>query len=112
MVGIFKKYVNKRVELLKLELTETISSLVSILLFVFITLTLAIVFLFLSGIAIGFMIGKLLDNWGLGILIISLVYFIAFIILILNYNRIHGYIMRKIIEFQLNNKDDENDDPD
>ncbi len=112
MIGIFKKYVNKRVELLKLELTETISSLVSILLFVFIILTLAMLFLFLSSIAIGFMIGKLLDNFGLGILIVSSVYLIAFVIFLLNYNRFQRYIMRKIIEFQLNNKDEEIDDED
>ncbi|MGM5630845.1 phage holin family protein [Apibacter raozihei] len=112
MVGIIKKYVNKRIELLKIELTETISSMISILIYIFIVLTLAMMFLILFSLAIGFLIGALLNNWGLGILIFSLVYLLAFIILIFNYNKIRKYIMHKIIEIQLNAKDEEEDDQD
>jgi hypothetical protein len=53
-------------------------------------------------------IGALMNNYGAGILIFSLLYLIAFIVLLLNQKKIRSYIMRKIIEFQLNEKD-END---
>ncbi|MDR2123183.1 MAG: phage holin family protein [Flavobacteriaceae bacterium] len=110
MVGFLKKYINKRIELLKLELTETISGLVSILIFVFTILILSMMFLFLFSFAIGMIIGTFLNNYGIGILIFSFIYLIAFIVLLLNYSRIRQYIMRKIIEFQLNEKYDGQDE--
>lgn len=112
MVGIIKNYIAKRIELLKLELMEQTSNLVSILIYVFIILTLVMMFFFLFSFAIGLLIGELLGNTGLGILIFSLFYLIAFFVLLLNYNRLRKYTMRKIIEFQLNYKENANDDKD
>lgn len=112
MVGIIKSYISKRIELLKLELMEQTSNLVSILIYIFILLTLAMIFLFLSSLALGLLIGILLGNTGLGILIFSCIYLVAFVVLLLNYNKLRKYIMRKIIEFQLNNKENVADDKD
>jgi hypothetical protein len=110
MLGFFKKYINNRIELLKLDLTETISGLLSIIFFLIIIFSTGVMFLFLASLALGIMIGTHINNMGLGILIISCIYFIIFIIFLSNYSSIRKYVMRKIIELHLNVKENELND--
>lgn len=110
MLGFLKKYINNRIELLKLDLTETISGLLSIIIFIIIVFSIGMMFLLLASFALGIMIGSYFNNLGLGILIISCIYLILFIILLTNYSRIRKYIMRRIIEMHLNVKENELND--
>lgn len=110
MLGFLKKYINNRIELLKLDLTETISGLLSIIIFIIIVFSIGMMFLLLASFALGIMIGSYFNNLGLGILIISCIYLILFIILLTNYLSIRKYIMRRIIEMHLNVKENELND--
>lgn len=110
MLGFVKKYINNRIELLKLELTETISGLLSIVIFIIIVFSLGMMYLFLASIALGVMLGTHFNNMGLGILIISCIYLIIFMILLSNYSKIKKFIERKIIELHLNVKENELND--
>ncbi|MCT6869857.1 phage holin family protein [Apibacter sp.] len=110
MLGFLKKYINNRIELLKLDLTETISGLLSIIIFIIIVFSIGMMFLLLASFALGIMIGSYFNNLGLGILIISCIYLILFIILLTNYSSIRKYIMRRIIEMHLNVKENELND--
>ncbi|MDR3273326.1 MAG: phage holin family protein [Flavobacteriaceae bacterium] len=112
MFGILKKYVNKRLELLKLEFVEYSSRLVSILIFAFIIILSAFMFFFLLSLAIGMMIGRYFDNPGLGILIFSAIYLLLFIILLLNHKKVKDFVMKKIAEMQLNYIDEDEDEND
>lgn len=110
MLGFLKKYINNRIELLKLDLTETISGLLSIIICIIVTFSIGMMFLFLASLAFGIMMGTHFNNMGLGILLISCIYFIIFIILLSNYSNIRKYIMKKIIELHLNIKENELND--
>ena len=110
MLGFLKKYINNRIELLKLDLTETISGLLSIIIFIIIVFSIGMMFLLLASLSLGIMIGSYFNNLGLGILIISCIYLILFIILLTNYSSIRKYIMRRIIEMHLNVKENELND--
>ncbi|CVK15496.1 hypothetical protein Ga0061079_10241 [Apibacter mensalis] len=110
MLGFLKKYINNRIELLKLDLTETISGLLSIIICIIIIFSIGMMFLFLASLAFGIMMGTHFNNMGLGILLISCIYFIIFIILLSNYSNIRKYIMKKIIELHLNVKENELND--
>ncbi|MCO6564894.1 MAG: hypothetical protein J6581_05565 [Apibacter sp.] len=110
MLGFLKKYINNRIELLKLDLTETISGLLSIIICIIVIFSIGMMFLFLASLAFGIMMGTHFNNMGLGILLISCIYFIIFIILLSNYSNIRKYIMKKIIELHLNVKENELND--
>ncbi|WP_295811529.1 hypothetical protein [uncultured Apibacter sp.] len=93
-----------------MDLTETISGLLSIIIFIIIVFSIGMMFLLLASFALGIMIGSYFNNLGLGILIISCIYLILFIILLTNYSSIRKYIMRRIIEMHLNVKENELND--
>lgn len=112
MFGFIKSYVNKRVNLLRLELTENISLLVSNLIVGIIILTLCFLLLLFVSIGLSIFIGLKLNNLGLGFLIFSLFYLILFIIFLCFYSRISKSIMKKIIEHQINKKRNEPIDED
>lgn len=107
MFGFVKNYVNKRVNLIKLELTENVSLLISNLIVGFFILVLCFLFLLLLSIGISIYIGIKFADIGLGFVTFSAFYLILLIILICFYSKLSKTVMKKIIEFQLNKKQDE-----
>lgn len=99
MVEILKEYLEKRLELLKLETSEKTSLGIGHLLFfssVFIILSFFILILNLS---IGFLIGNAIGNFGYGLLIVSGFYLLIILLLFVFRKKITESIANLIIKF-------------
>lgn len=91
MVGFFKDYVDKRLGLLKLEMTEKSVNLVSIAIYGLILAILLIWFFAFLFIGLGFFIGNLLGNNAYGMLIMAGVFLlIVFALLMLKNSILRG----------------------
>lgn len=71
MVGFFKDYVEKRLGLLKLELTENSIKLMSVAIYTLVFIILLICFFAFLFLGLGFFIGYLLGNYAYGMLIMA-----------------------------------------
>ncbi len=78
MIELIKEYTEKRLDLLKLEVTEKSSLTAGKLLYIGSAVIAILSFIFLFNIGIGFLIGSLLGNYAYGLLIVALVYLISF----------------------------------
>lgn len=101
MFGFIKSYLNKRVDLAKLELMEATSKLMSVLVYFIFIFIAFLMFFFMLSLSIGIMVGEWLGNRGLGMLLFSLIYLVILVVFLLKGKNIRKYLMEKIIELQL-----------
>ena len=99
MVDILKEYINKRIELVKLQTTEKTSVGFGIILFLVLAFAFISFFVFMLNIGIGLLIGHSLGNYGYGLLIVSAFYLILFILVLAYRKLIINRVADKIIEF-------------
>lgn len=102
MIEIVKEYASKRLQLMKMELTEKASVGTGTLVFVLFGSLAFLFFIILLNIAVGLLIGHALGNYGYGMLIMAGFYLLLFIIIFLMRKFITGSIANKIIKL-LNN---------
>lgn len=99
MVDILKEYINKRIELIKLQTTEKTSVGLGIILFLILAFAFMSFFVLMLNIAVGLLIGHSLGNYGYGLLIVSVFYLLLFILVLVYRNQIINRVADKIIEF-------------
>lgn len=98
MINLLKEYIEKRLNLVKLEVTEKaafISGLVYFLVIALVFLTFFIVFLILG---VGLWLGYLLGNYAYGLLLMSAVCLLIFIIVVLMRKGIQRYAANTLIK--------------
>ena len=102
MIELVKQYIEKRLELLKLEASEkTAIGFGTIVLMTLAFLALCF-FVLLLNIAVGLLIGHAIGNYGYGLLIVSLFYLVVLITVVLLRKSIIKSVANKVIDF-LNN---------
>lgn len=98
MLDIIKEYANKRVDLLKMEMTEKAVTLIGGITFLILASFSALFFLILLLFGIGFLIGAYLNNYGYGLLIVAAFYLLVLILLFLKRKTIKSWVANKILE--------------
>lgn len=104
MVGFFKDYVDKRLGLLKLEMTEKSVNLVSVAIYILVLVILLICFFAFLFIGLGFFIGNMLGNNAYGMLIMAGIFLLIIILLSLLKNSILLGLKNKLVS-KIFNKD-------
>lgn len=98
MLDLFKDYVHKRADLLKLEVTERTVTLIGALTYIILASFSALFFLLLLLFGIGFLIGAYLNNYGYGLLIVASFYFVILVFVFVKRKVIKEMVANKIIE--------------
>lgn len=71
MIGLVKDYIEKRLNLVKLEVTENSASVMSIVIYFLVILGFGLCFLVFLGVGLGLLLGSFLGNYAYGLLIIA-----------------------------------------
>ena len=99
MIETIKEYASKRIDLLKIEATEK-SSLSAGLITYFVVLLVAFAFFtILFNFGIAFLIGKALDNYSYGFLIVAAFYVLVMAFVIAFKNKIVNAVADQVIKF-------------
>ncbi|MGA9211072.1 phage holin family protein [Kaistella sp.] len=99
MVDIVKEFASKKIDLLKMEMTEKSSVTVGTLTYLLLAAVAALFFIILVNIGLGLLIGSWLGNYAYGILIMAGFYLLIFLITFATRNAIKNTIADKIIKF-------------
>lgn len=99
MVEIIKDYLGKRIELIKLQVTEKSSLSAGIIAFLSIILVAFSFFIILFNFGIAYLIGEALGNISYGFLIVSGFYFLVIILVILLKKAIVNAVANRVIDF-------------
>lgn len=99
MIDLLKEYTEKRIDLLKLEVTEKSSFTAGKLLFLIAMFTSLSFFILMINIGIGLLIGSYLGNYAYGILIMAGFYLIIFILLLNSRKKIKDIFANQFIKF-------------
>lgn len=99
MVEILKEYINKRLELLKLNTAEKSSKAMGFFLFFVVIFIFGSFFILMLNIAIGLLIGHLLGNYGIGLLIMSLFYLILTIVAFVYRKKFTDQVAGEVLKF-------------
>ncbi len=97
MVEIIKEFASKRLDLLKMEVTEKTSVTAGTLTFLVLAAIAALFFIILFNIGLGLLIGFWLGNYAYGILIMAGLYLLILIIVFLSRRSITNTVADKII---------------
>lgn len=98
MIETLKRFVLKRIELLKIEAIEKVSLSASKVTYIIILLVAFAFFIILFNFGIAFLIGKELNNYSYGFLIVAAFYLLLIIFTIILKKRIINSIANKIIK--------------
>ena len=98
MVEIIKEYASKRIDLLKMEVTEKSSVTAGIITFIVLLSIAAIFFIILLNVGIGLLIGYWLGNYAYGMLIMAGIYLLIIIILFVARKSLQNTVADKIIK--------------
>ncbi|MDD3771499.1 MAG: phage holin family protein [Weeksellaceae bacterium] len=98
MFDDLKKYLNQRINYAKLEVIDSLSSMISLSVYGILILMLSLLILFISSLSFGFLLGKWFDNFGIGFLILTAFYLLLFFVIYLFRAKIRLYITNKIIK--------------
>ena len=98
MVEIIKEYASKRIDLLKMEVTEKSSVTAGIITFIVLLSIAAIFFIILLNVGIGLLIGYWLGNYAYGMLIMAGIYLLIIIILFIARKSLQNTVADKIIK--------------
>lgn len=99
MLETLRKYSLKRIELLKIEAVEKSSSAIGIFTYFVIMLIAFIFFILLFNFGIAFLIGKELDNYAFGFIIVAGFYLLIVILTLIIKTSIINWIANKVILF-------------
>ncbi|QOW09486.1 hypothetical protein Q73A0000_03450 [Kaistella flava (ex Peng et al. 2021)] len=99
MVDIVKEFASKKIDLLKMEMTEKSSITVGTLTYLLFAAVAALFFIILFNIGLGLLIGSWLGNYAYGILIMAGLYLLIFLITFAARNAIKNNVADKIIKF-------------
>ncbi|WHF52216.1 phage holin family protein [Chryseobacterium gotjawalense] len=99
MVDIVKEFASKKIDLLKMEMTEKSSLTVGTLTYLILASVAALFFIILFNIGLGLLIGSWLGNYAYGILIMAGFYLLILIITFAARNAIKNKVADKIIKF-------------
>jgi membrane protein implicated in regulation of membrane protease activity len=80
MIDLFKKYIDNRLQLIKLELISALANVASGLISSFLLLGMAMFILLMFNFALAYYLGSVFENQALGFLMVGLVYVILFAI--------------------------------
>ena len=97
MVEIIKEFASKRLDLLKMEVTEKTSVTAGTITFLVLAAIAALFFIILFNIGLGLLIGYWLGNYAYGILIMAGLYLLILIIVFLSRKSITNSVADKII---------------
>lgn len=107
IVDTLTKYIDVRLEILKLQLKENAVNLLSVLIYIFILLTLLLSFLFFSAMALGLWLNYMLESTYLGFVIIAATYLIPITIALVNKGKIvRNKLLSSFFESALEEKGD------
>lgn len=98
MLDILKDYASKRVDLVKMEVTEKSVMLIGGITFLILASLSALFFVILLLFGIGFLIGSYLDNYGYGLLIVAAFYLLILVFLFAKRRTIKNMVANKILE--------------
>ncbi|MBS1571637.1 MAG: phage holin family protein [Bacteroidetes bacterium] len=99
MLGILKDYASKKTELLKLEATEKTALSLGTTTYIVLAAITLLFFIILFNVGLGFLLGKFVESYALGFMIVAGVYLLLFLIILLTKNSIKNSIANKIIQF-------------
>ena len=98
MIDLIKEYIEKRIELIKLDATEKTLKIIGISVPFFIILVFFFFFFILLNIGLALLIGMALENYAYGSLILSGCYFLMIVIVFLFRNSIKNLIVNQSIK--------------
>ena len=98
MIDLFKEYIEKRIELIKLDATEKTLKVVGITVPFLMILVFFFFFFILLNIGLGLLIGMAIENYAYGFLILSGCYFLMIVIIFLFRNSIKNFIVNQSIK--------------
>lgn len=93
-----KKYINNRILLTKLEIVDSVSNMLSNGIFVIVAIMFFMLVFFTGSLAIGYLLGNLFDNNGMGFLILFIFYLILFLVFLYFRKKIIMILTDKTIE--------------
>lgn len=108
MLGLFKNYIEKRISLLKLETTESIVKVMSMVVYILLLLMLGVVFFLFLFVGIGFILGELLGNFAYGFLAVSGFFLICFLLFLNGKQGIIKYFKEKFVQTIFAEENNEN----
>ncbi|ASK29080.1 hypothetical protein CEY12_02705 [Chryseobacterium sp. T16E-39] len=99
MIETIKEYASKRIDLLKIEATEKSSLSAGMITYLVVLLVAFAFFIILFNFGIAFLIGKALDNYSYGFLIVAAFYLLVMILVIVFKKRIVNSVADQVIKF-------------
>ena len=80
MIDLLRKYIDNRIQLIKLELISALANVASGLISSFLLLGMGLIFLIMFNFALAFYLGSLFENQALGFLVVGLIYVLFFVL--------------------------------
>ncbi|MBK1896446.1 phage holin family protein [Chryseobacterium paridis] len=99
MIETIKEYASKRIDLLKIEATEKSSLSAGMITYLVVLLVAFAFFIILFNFGIAFLIGKAMDNYSYGFLIVAAFYLLLMIIVMVFKKRIVNSVADQVIKF-------------
>lgn len=99
MIETIKEYTSKRIDLLKIEATEKSSISAGVIAYLVILLVAFGFFIILFNFGLAFLIGKALNDYSLGFLIIAGFYLLIMILVVVFKKKIVNMVADKVIQF-------------
>ncbi|ASW73749.1 hypothetical protein IQ37_15660 [Chryseobacterium piperi] len=99
MIETIKEYASKRIDLLKIEATEKSSLSAGMITYLVVLLVAFAFFIILFNFGIAFLIGKALDNYSYGFLIVAAFYLLLMVLVVAFKKRIVNTVADKVIKF-------------
>ncbi|WP_144283772.1 phage holin family protein [Chryseobacterium echinoideorum] len=99
MIETIKEYASKRIDLLKIEATEKSSISAGVIAYLVILLVAFGFFIILFNFGLAFLIGKALDNYSFGFLIVAGFYLFIMILVMIFKKKIVNMVADKVIQF-------------
>lgn len=99
MLDTLRKYALKRIEFLKIEAVEKVSSAAGTVIYFVITLIAFVFFTVLFNFGVAFLIGKELNNYAYGFLIVAGFYLLIVILTLIIKRWIINYVANNVIPF-------------
>jgi membrane protein implicated in regulation of membrane protease activity len=80
MIDLLRKYIDNRIQLIKLELISAVANVAAGLISSFLLLGMGLIFLIMFNFALAFYLGSLFENQALGFLVVGLIYVLFFVL--------------------------------
>jgi len=80
MIDLLRKYIDNRIQLIKLELISALANVAAGLISSFLLLGMGLIILIMFNFALAFYLGSLFENQALGFLVVGLIYVLLFVL--------------------------------